>query len=147
MRDRNGKDISQHDRDKEMQSTPPRTYWHRYEIENYLLHPNAILRLVARRGGGEAKARAEKHIEANLPQVVIKNPLEDNQFHLDTKGKAFIARVMESAGLPWKDRECVEIAEEMTADEVHPEIGEKLDELAAKLAIDAHGRASHNAPD
>ena len=146
LRDRNDKNISQNDRDKAMQSTPPTTYWHRYEIEDYLLHPDAILRLVERRGGSEARTCAKAHIAANLPPVVIETPLEDNQFNLDTKGKIFIATVMESAGLRWMDRDCVAIAEEMTAGEVHPEIREKLNELAAKLTIGGDDRASRDGP-
>ncbi len=134
LRDRNNNDISQSTRDEAMRSTPPRTYWHRYEIENYLLHPDAIMRVVVRRGGNKAKIRAEKHLEGNWPPVVIKDPLADNQF-LDTKGKGIIANVMESAGVPWRDRECVEIAEGMTAAEVHPDVEKKLDELAVELAI------------
>ena len=134
LRDRNNKDISQNARDEAMRSTPPRTYWHRYEIENYLLHPDAIMRVVVRRGGNKAKTRAEEHLEGNWPPVVIKYPLEDNLF-FDNKGKGIIAKVMESAGLSWRDRECVEIAEEMTAAEVHPDVEKKLDELAAELAI------------
>ena len=134
LRDRNSQDIEQSTRDEAMRLTPPRTYWHRYEIENYLLHPDAILRVVARREGSKAKARAEKHFEGNWPRVVIDDPLENSHF-LDTKGKGIIANVMESAGVPWRDRECVEIAEEMTATEVHPDVEKKLDELAVELAI------------
>lgn len=135
LRDRNNKDISQSARNEAMRSAPPRTYWHRYEIENYLRHPDAILRVVARRGGSDAKTRADEHMERNWPPVVIENPLEENQVLDSNKGKDIIAKVMESAGLQWKHRECVEIAEEMTAAEVHPDVEKKLDVLAVELAV------------
>lgn len=132
LRDRNRGGLSRNNRDKAFQQTPPRIYWQRYEIENYLVHGDAILRLVERRGGKAARTRADAHIERTWPRMVVEEPFEDNPFH-EAKGKGIIAPVMESAGLPWNDRECVAIAEEMTAAEVHPEVKEKLDQIATKL--------------
>lgn len=134
LRDKNSKDISPDDLLKHTQQTPPRIYWQRYEIENYLFHPRSILRFVELRGGSEAKARAEEHIQQNWPPMVVKNPFAPSPFH-DIKGKELVAKLMEHAGFRWKDRECVQIAEEMTADEIHPEICEMLTEMAKALGV------------
>ncbi len=138
VRDRNHRNIGANNtpRGEEKAPTPARTYWQRYEIENYLLNPEAILRFLEKRGGDDMKTRADEYMRKQWPPVLYDEPFADNDFDT-TKGKNIIAKLMENVGLTWDHKDCVNIAEEMTADEVHPEVREKLDRIAEELDVAA----------
>ena len=116
--------------------TPARLYWRRYEIENYLLHPGVIQRFVEKRGAGDMKLRANKYIKKYWPRVLFADPSEHSPLDRN-KGKEVISKLMENVGLPWSDKDCVDIAQEMRRDEVHPEVREKLDRIAEELDVAA----------
>lgn len=82
------------------------------------------------------KTRADEYMRKQWPPVLYDEPFADNDFDT-TKGKNIISKLMENVGLTWDHKDCVNIAEEMTADEVHPEVREKLDRIAEELDVAA----------
>lgn len=134
LRDSNRRNMTEENGGKPR--TPATIYWRRYEIENYLLHPEAILRFVEKRGTGDMKKRAEGHIRKNWPPALLSDPFAENLLDR-TKGKDVIAKLMHDVGLDWKHTNCVDIAEEMKRHEVHDEVRDKLDRIAEELNLTA----------
>ncbi len=73
-------------------------------------------------------------MKKHWPPVLLGDPFSDSPLH-ETKGKDILSKLMEDVGLPWSHKDCVEIAEEMKADEVHPEVRQKLDRIAEELEL------------
>ena len=114
--------------------------WRRYEIENYLLYPNAMLRFVgtpeidlfadARRKKGEA------FLIENFPPPALKNPLIDSDYLLSTPAsKSILPDFMKRSDIPLSKKDFFQIAAQMKNDEIHPEIIEKLDVMAPILCV------------
>ena len=135
--DRNRRKIVANDGDNSRGKprTPPRIYWRRYEIENYLLQPDVMLRFIEKRGADEeTRTRAEEYMKRQWPPVLQDDPLADSVLDRN-KGKETIAELMEDVGLSWKNSDCVYIAEVMKPEEVHSEVREKLDRIAEELEL------------
>ena len=130
LRDGNGRDA----RAVDPSQTVDRLYWARYEIENYLVHPGAMLRFVSEQGGREASKRANGHMKKYYPYL-YDTPFEIPKVFRRVKGKEILADIMESAGVSCAENEYYRIAQHMTRDEVHPEVGEKLRQLATALGM------------
>ena len=109
-----------------------RMYWRRYEIESYLIHPAAIVRFVGGVSEEEAADRADKYMKQQLPPVVYNSPLE---FSYETKAKVILSKIVQEAGLDVEEGDYYQIAAQMTEEEIHPEIVEKLDAIAEHLGI------------
>ncbi len=106
--------------------------WQRYEIENYLLQPDAIKRLVG---------------------FPLKNDLIDQAFHqrlipsgtdlfsdhvalMRTKASSeFIVPLLEEVDFQKPKRDLYQLAAEMTGAEIHPEAVEKLDRIAEIMQL------------
>ena len=112
-----------------------RVRWRRYEIESYLVHPQALARYVAQQVGEQA---AEKHLadldhylKQNLPPAVLSEPMGDHVFLNNTKARTeLIPPALDAAGLhgiPYTRYH--EIAALMRPDEVHPEVTEILNAI------------------
>lgn len=112
-----------------------RLRWTRYEIENYLFHPEALARFVTKQVG---EAVAEQHIADmkqymgdKLPPAVVREPLGNNEYLNTVKARArLIPPILEAAGLagiPYTRFH--EIAALMKPEEIHPEVKEKLDAI------------------
>lgn len=129
LRDRNDK------HDPAVEGTSPdglmQMVWRQYEIENYLIHPAAILRWLRSVGDEEAVGRAEKHMRDRFPPAIYEDPFGADYFQ--RKGKDVLREVCEAARLPVQEVEFFEIATLMRRDEVHPEVSEKLDTMAEEL--------------
>jgi hypothetical protein len=111
-----------------------RLRWRRYEIESYLLHPEAISRFVDSIVGGSPSIHEEdlrSHFEKNYPPPFIENPLGDYAFLTGTKARTeLLPPALSAAGLPaFPYQRYFEIAEVMTPEEIHPEVREKLDAI------------------
>lgn len=116
-----------------------RVRWKRYEIESYLLHPAALARFVEKKVGVERGAEVAKphvaalmtHLEDNLPPAVLKDPLGEHEYLNNTKARTkLLPPALAAAGLPsFPYTSYSEIAAEMTAEEIHPEVKEKLDAI------------------
>jgi predicted ATPase len=112
--------------------------WRRYEIENYLLYPEALLRFVA---GPEpdlfsidSRTRAEEFMNENFPPPTFKDPLKDSDYVISTPAsKSILPGLLERAECRLSKKDYFQIAAEMKAEEIHPEVIEKLDVMAAIL--------------
>jgi predicted ATPase len=112
-----------------------RLRWRRYEIESYLLHPDALARYVEKVFGEESAAPhvadVRRYFEDNLPPAVVRDPLGDHAFLDSTKARTRILPPMLAAGglpgIPYTEYH--EIAAIMLPEEIHPEVIEKLDAI------------------
>ena len=68
-----------------------RLRWRRYEIESYLVHPDALARFVEQAvGAAAAPARVadlQRYLEDNLPPAALRDPLGDHPFLNATKAR------------------------------------------------------------
>ena len=117
-----------------------RLVWDRYEIENYLIHPAAILRWLQSRGDAAAVDRAERHMKLHFPLGIYEAPFETDYFE-GGKGKKVLGAVCEAALIRVGEAEYYGIAAGMRREEVHPEVVEKLDAMAEQLGIADGGKA------
>ena len=119
-----------------------RLRWRRYEIESYLLHPDALARFVEAVVGTDA---AESHVQDMLaywndefPPAIVNEPFADHPFLNRTKARTdLLGPLMEAAelhGLPYTRYH--EIAALMLPDEIHPEVGEKLDAICRAFGVE-----------
>ena len=103
--------------------------WRRYEIENYLLQPESIKRVLrAPLFETEVECEFRKHV----PQGT---DLFGDHVAL-TRVKAsdeFLVPLLRKLGLGMSKRDLYIIAAEMTVSEIHPEVREKLDKIAECL--------------
>jgi hypothetical protein len=110
-----------------------RLRWRRYEIESYLVHPSAIASFVEWTVGPASAAPhladLRQHFEETYPPAVLRQPLDDHAFLNSTKARTeLLPPALTAAGLPGLPyTRYHEIAALMTADEIHPEVIEKLD--------------------
>lgn len=107
--------------------------WKRYEIESYLVHPEALARFVEAAVGSDAApqhiADLRKHLDDTLPQAIVREPLGEYAYLNNTKARTDILPAALAAGglpgLPYTRYH--EIAALMTPDEIHPDVKETLD--------------------
>ena len=119
-----------------------RLRWRRYEIESYLLHPDALARFVEAVVGTDA---AESHVQdmfaywrGAFPPDVVEEPLADHEYLIEAKARTrLIAPLLEAAeihGLPYTRYH--EIAALMLPEEIHPEVVEKLDAICRAFGVE-----------
>lgn len=104
--------------------------WRRYEIENYLLHPEAVTRYA-----GPPVIRAlivRKRFDGLLPQNT--DLFGDHPALVRMKASdEFLIPVLEAASRPTPKRDLYLLARVMKPGEIHPEVSEKLDQLGELL--------------
>ena len=116
--------------------------WKRYEIENYLLHPEALVRFVS---GPEPNLfskvnakKGEEFLAANFPPAALKGPLKDSDYLVATPAsKSILPEFFEKADTRLPKKDYYQIASQMSDSEIHPEVSEKLNTLASIL-VDGH---------
>jgi hypothetical protein len=119
-------------------------HWKRYEIENYLLIPDAIRRLLTPPAqelfGQAAFERAMSYLKTQLPESFFADPLSDaTQAALDVPAsKKLLPQMFEAAGMPKEKSDFYLIAEKMEPREVHPDVKRALDSIAELLAEAEH---------
>ena len=117
--------------------------WARYETESYLVHPAAIVRLVA---NYQAKAtepllapnpeRAEEKMREIMPPPFFADSGKTIPFLQRAKAsEEILASVFGAAGLPIGKREYYRLAEVMKPEEIHPDVVEMLDAIADHFGI------------
>ena len=111
-----------------------RVRWRRYEAESYLFHPATLARFVRQRAGADSARNVEdmnSYLQDNLPPAVLRDPLGDHDYLRQTKAReSIIPPALEAAGLfgiPYTEYSA--IAALMKPEEIHPEVGEKLDAI------------------
>lgn len=110
--------------------------WRRYEIESYLVHPDALARFViatvGEAGSAENVAALRRYLVANLPPAVIERPLDSHAFLNSTKAREeILPPALSEAGLPGLPyTRYHEIAALMQPEEIHPDVRETLDVIA-----------------
>ena len=119
-----------------------RLRWRRYEIESYLIHPDAIARFIeAVVGAGSAEAHVEDMLaywRDQFPPAVVRDPLGEHVLLNRTKARReIIPPLLEAAelyGLPCTRYH--EIAAGMLPEEIHPEVTEKLDAICRAFGVE-----------
>lgn len=112
-----------------------RSRWRRYEIESYLIHPEALARFVSNTVGEAASAQhvadLRGYLTANLPPAVIERPLDNHAYLNNTKARTeILPPALSAAGLPGLPyTRYHEIAALMLPDEIHPDVREALDAI------------------
>lgn len=107
--------------------------WRRYEIESYLIHPEALARFVSRTVGEAGSAQhvtdLRTHLTANLPPAVIEKPLDNHVYLNNTKARTdILPPALSAAGLPALPyTRYHEIAAVMLPEEIHADVRETLD--------------------
>ena len=114
--------------------------WERYEIENYLIHPDLIRRFCTNYFGPlfahTAVEEVEKEMKKLLPSDVMGNPLNNHDYlNTTSASKEILPTILDAAGINIGKQEYYKIAEEMRPEEIHPEIIEKLDAITSHLEI------------
>lgn len=103
--------------------------WERYEIENYLLHLDAIKRFVDWPLGDH---RIEEEFWKQVPRDA--HPFSDIASLTRVKGSdEFLIPLLEKTVRPTMKRDLYQLAEVMKPEEIHPEVKSKLDEIAKVL--------------
>ncbi len=119
-----------------------RLRWRRYEIESYLVHPDALARFVeAAVGADSAAAHVEdmlRYWRDEFPPAVVRDPLGEHVILNRTKARReILPPLLEAAGLyglPYTRYH--EIAALMRPEEVHPEVVEKLDAICRAFGVE-----------
>lgn len=119
-----------------------RLRWTRYEIESYLLHPDALARFVeAMVGPGAAATHVEDMLACwrdQFPPAVVREPLGDHEYLNNTKARTKLLEPLLDAaglqGLPYTRYH--EIAGLMLPEEIHPEVVEKLNQICRAFGVE-----------
>lgn len=107
-------------------------FWSRYEIENYLLHPAALLRFISKEVGQEGEENANEYIKNNFVHKIIKQPFEKSSTD-SLKGKKEIEKVLSAAKITMNPSDYYKIAESMTPEEIHPDVRSMLDIIQSQM--------------
>ena len=108
--------------------------WKRYEIENYLINPNAIQRFIEKRGG--LPLPGMKKMSYILPPAFMENPLKDPTQHMKSnKGKTILAEIFTDADVNIGNTEYYQLAEIMLEEEVHDDVRHMLNAMAKHFNI------------
>lgn len=110
--------------------------WKRYEVENYLLHPEALLRFVNQAAGPLFVEEAQKYLTDKLSPAAYRDPLSDDDYLTRTPAsKMLLPGLFSAASRNIKKAEFYLVAEQMRADEIHPEVKAILDSIAETLGV------------
>ena len=118
-----------------------RLRWRRYEIESYLVHPDALARFVeVEVGSGAAAAHVDDLLaywRDAFPPAIVADPLSDHEYLIEAKARLrLLPPLLEAAGLhglPYTRYH--EIAALMLPTEIHPEVVKKLDAICQAFGV------------
>ncbi|MCJ7779134.1 MAG: ATP-binding protein [Sedimentisphaerales bacterium] len=112
--------------------------WQRYEIENYLLVPNAILRYIKNATIADGQLfqtslikKAEHFLKEQFTPDAFQNPLGDSPFLIKiAASKDVFPQLFSAVELNISKKDYYQIAEVFERDEVHPDVKKILDKIA-----------------
>ncbi len=104
--------------------------WRRYEIENYLLQPDAIARFV---DSPSMESEIHREFRKQVPQGADLFGDHVSLVRLKASNE-FLIPLLERVGKDTPKRDLHLLAAVMQAEEVHPEVREKLDRIAEQVA-------------
>ena len=108
--------------------------WERYEIESYLMHPEALERYVSEDRGPVCASAGMDYLRDELPPAVWKAPLAQNDWMRGAPvSKGLLPDFFDKCGMDLPKREYYLIAEQMRSNEVHPDVKRMLDRIAAAV--------------
>jgi hypothetical protein len=120
-----------------------RLRWRRYEIESYLLSPGPWERFLADKlGDGAPRATAAAFVELDRvfepsfrEHPMTPTPLQERALASEPVSKTVIPAMLQAAGLNrFAKSSFFEVASHFKADEIHPEVIEKLQQLRRAFA-------------
>jgi hypothetical protein len=84
---------------------------------------------------GEAeKKAAEEYLRKNLAPGALENPLGDNPYLISVPhSKELLPQMFEKAEVNLSKKDYYQVAAQMKKEEIHPEVVEKLEEMAKVL--------------
>jgi len=112
--------------------------WDRYEIENYLIHPESLRRFTERKRGLEPvfSDPVIRELSRILPPEVMEKPTADhNYMRVTPAGKTILPRIFSAAGMEIGKMEYYQIAELMSPAEIPGEVTDKLDAIAEHFGV------------
>lgn len=106
-------------------------YWERSEIENYLIHPQSLLRFVEGCSPGELfvsslRGSAEEYLNDNLPAKILKDPVNNS---IPNNGSEFLEDFFKYLKMPISKSDYWQIAQKMKKEEIPNEAINLLDKL------------------
>lgn len=107
--------------------------WPRYEAESYLLLPSALQRFIEAQGGGRIAAEAGLNfLREQMPPAFWHAPMDNSDYIVAVAAsKSLLPGFLAAAGRPdLRKADYYLIAEQMTPDEVHPDVRAMLDAIA-----------------
>ena len=111
--------------------------WTRYEIENYLLIPDAIRRTLGRGDDlfvADEQKRAIGYLRQELPDAFFKDPLVDMEAVVAiSASKKLLPQMFRHANRNFNKNDYFLIAQNMKRHEIHPEVVSVLDQIAKLL--------------
>lgn len=114
--------------------------WHRYEIENYLLVPDALLRYVGTMTAqpelfkSATLQKAEKFLREQFPLDAFNKPLSDNAFLRSVAAsKEILPQLFEQIELNVSKKDYYQIAQVFEPHEVHQDVKDNLDLITMEL--------------
>ena len=113
--------------------------WKRYEIENYLLVPAAIRRLLSPESetlfGQAAANKAIDYLKTQLPDSFFRDPLSDStEAVVDVPAsKKLLPQMFQAAGRPMEKSDFFLVAESMKQDEIHSDVVQVLNRVAGLI--------------
>ena len=117
--------------------------WQRYEIENYLIHPDAIERTISKWYTrrelfiSDAVERAHQALRDTMPGDYFKDPVNYSGAYLrKVKGSAeILPAVFEATGVHIEKSDYHRIANIMKPEEISADVVSMLDEIARHLDV------------
>ena len=121
-----------------------RLRWRRYEIESYLIHPDALARFVETEvgaGAGGAASCVEDMLaywHGAFPPASVKNLLGDDEYLVEAKARTrLLPALLQAGGLHGVSyTRYHEIAALMLPEEIHPEVVKKLDAICRAFGVE-----------
>lgn len=135
LEDRNGAsktDVARRQQRSRMDGLKP-TMWTRYDIESYLVHPEALLRFVGeqeRTGVGAVDRYMKKYYG-----FLYDDAFDNHHSLINTKGEDILGQILDCAQIYLDKADYYRIAEMMTAEDIHPDVKRVLDAVANSLAV------------